>query len=305
MTDEITQRPAVGQRDMGPMQNAAPEQLIYQQQTQTQGAFGRACPKCGTMNEPEARYCASCGMLLTVGTCPNCGSELDPDADFCEVCHHYVRPDVCSFCGAHFNENDPYCPECGSPRGGIVCPSCHTLNDFSFCKQCGQPLTDEARQMMQQLKQRPDYMELVMVAREYNELQMQLPYNSDSDVKDDEASMELRQRVLRLLAEDQGVPEPEIPKPATKRMTKEQLEDKKRQKLDVLTRLLDQMATPPMPSPAKVRNYAMAQKPMGVRLGWMCNYKHALHSSPCGCAKPQMGGKWVILGHNSKVKDDL
>jgi hypothetical protein len=66
------------------------------------------------------------------------------------------------------------------------------------------------------------------------------------------------------------------------------------------------MATPPMPSPAKVRNFAMAQKPVGVRLGWQCNYKHALHSSPCGCAKPQLGGKWVILGHNSNqvIKDD-
>ena len=305
MTDEITQRPAAGQRDMGQLQNTAAEQPAYQQQVQFQGASGRACPKCGTVNEPEARYCASCGTLLAVGTCPNCGSELDPDADFCEACHHYVRPDVCSFCGTHFNENDPYCPECGSPRGGIVCPNCHTLNDFSFCKQCGQPLTDEARQMMQQLKQRPDYMELVMVAREYNELQMQLPYTTDSEVKNDEASMQLRQRVLKLLAEDQGLPEPDIPKPRQQHLTKEQLEEKKQQKLDVLARLLDQMATPPMPSPAKVRNYAMAQKPMGVRLGWMCNYKHALHSSPCGCAKPQLGGKWVILGHNSKVKDDL
>jgi hypothetical protein len=50
----------------------------------------------------------------------------------------------------------------------------------------------------------------------------------------------------------------------------------------------------------------MAQKPVGVRLAWKCNYKQALHSSPCGCAKPQMGGQWVILGHNTKqeIKDD-
>lgn len=306
MNDEITQRPEARQLDMGPMQYAEPQQPTFQQQVQFNKAEGHVCPKCGTVNEPEARYCASCGSLLDTGTCPNCGSELDPDADFCEACHHYVRPDVCSFCGTHFNENDPYCPECGSPRGGIVCPTCHTLNDFSFCKQCGQPLTDEARQIMQQLKQRPDYMELILVAREYNELQMQLPYSSDNDIMHDEASLQLRQRVLRLLAQDEGINEPVIPQPRYHRMTKEELEEKKKQKLDLLSRLLDQMATPPLPSPAKVRNYAMAQKPVGVRLGWQCNYKNALHSSPCGCAKPQLGGKWVILGHNSKqtIKDD-
>lgn len=306
MNEEITQRPEAKLREMGPKSHDVQRPVAKQQQALAYTASGRACPKCGTVNEPEARYCASCGALLGTGTCPNCGNELDADADFCEACHHYVRPDVCSFCGSHFHENDPYCPECGSPRGGIVCPTCHTLNDFSFCKQCGQPLTDEARQVLAQLKQRTDYMELVSVAREYNELQMQLPYSSDSDVMHDEASLQLRQRVLRLLAQDQGIAEPEIPSPRYHRMTKEQLEEKKRRKLDILSRILDQMAIPPMPSPAKVRNYAMAQKPIGVRLGWECNYKHALHSSPCGCAKPQLGGKWVILGHNSKkeIKDD-
>ena len=304
MTDEITQRPAERQREMGPLEVTQDGRQAMQMQAKTAG--GVACPKCGTINEPEAKYCASCGELLHVGSCPNCGNELDPDADFCEVCHHYVRPDVCSFCGARFNENDPYCPECGSPRGGIVCPTCHTLNDFAFCKQCGQPLTAEAHQMIEQLRERPDYQELVLLAREYNELQMQLPYSSDSDVSNDEASLQLRERVLRLLAQDEGVPEPEIPQPSNHRVSKEELDAQKQKKLEQLSRLLGNMAIPPSPSPAKVRNYAMAQKPIGVRLAWKCNYKNALHSSPCGCAKPQLGGQWVILGHSStqEIKDD-
>lgn len=302
MNDEITQRPAERQRERGSLERPS---ATLQQQLAAH-ADGIACPKCGTVNEPEARYCASCGSLLHVGTCPNCGSELDADADFCESCHHYVRPDVCSFCGSHFNENDPYCPGCGSPRGGIVCPTCHTLNDFAFCKQCGQPLTGEARQMMVQLRMRPDYQELVRLAREYNELQMQLPYASDEDVEHDDASIKLRERVLRLLAQDEGIPEPDIIQQPHHRVSKEVLDAEKAQKLELLSKLLDKMAIPPSTSAARVRNYAMAQKPIGVRLGWMCNYKHALHSSPCGCAKPQMGGKWVILGHNSnqEIKDD-
>ncbi len=100
------------------------------------------CPYCGTINEPDALFCASCGKPLGTVNCPNCGAELDPDADFCEVCHHYIRTDICSFCGSRLSGYEAFCPECGSPRGGIVCPVCHTLNDFSFAKQCGTALTD-------------------------------------------------------------------------------------------------------------------------------------------------------------------
>ena len=269
-------------------------------------AGGVPCPKCGTINEPDADYCALCGAFLHTGVCPNCGSEIDPDADFCEACHHYIRTDVCSFCGASFSEMDAYCPECGQPRGGIVCPACHTLNDFSFCKQCGRPLTEQAREMLAQVRQMPEYKALVALAQEYDELQMQLPYETEADKERDEELQDLRRRVLTLLAEDVNQVADVKPTPKRKRVTKEELEESKNRKLDQIAELLSRLAIPSDTSPARVRNYAMAQKPSGVRLAWVCNYKQALHSSPCGCAKPQMGGKWVILGHNSKqeIKDD-
>ena len=269
-------------------------------------AGGVPCPKCGTINEPDADYCALCGAFLHTGVCPNCGSEIDPDADFCEACHHYIRTDVCSFCGASFSEMDAYCPECGQPRGGIVCPACHTLNDFSFCKQCGRPLTEQAREMLAQVRQMPEYKALVALAQEYDELQMQLPYETEADKERDEELQDLRRRVLTLLAEDVNQVADVKPTPKRKRVTKEELEESKNRKLDQIAELLSRLEIPADTSPARVRNYAMAQKPSGVRLAWVCNYKQALHSSPCGCAKPQMGGKWVILGHNSKqeIKDD-
>ena len=267
---------------------------------------GVPCPKCGTINEPDADYCALCGAFLHTGVCPNCGSEIDPDADFCEACHHYIRTDVCSFCGASFSEMDAYCPECGQPRGGIVCPACHTLNDFSFCKQCGRPLTEQAREMLAQVRQMPEYKALVALAQEYDELQMQLPYETEADKERDEELQDLRRRVLTLLAEDVNQVADVKPTPKRKRVTKEELQESKNRKLDQIAELLSRLEIPADTSPARVRNYAMAQKPSGVRLAWVCNYKQALHSSPCGCAKPQMGGKWVILGHNSKqeIKDD-
>ena len=280
MTDEITQRPGANQLHMGPLRE--------------------------DISMPTSQYSFQQASMGAVGICPSCGSELDDDADFCEVCHHYVRKDVCSFCGSHLSPQDAFCPECGSPRGGIVCPTCRTLNDFAFCKQCGTPLTDEARQLVLQLKAQPEYQELVQLASEYNELSMELPYTSERDEVKDQASMQLRERVLKLLAQDKGVANPIIPRPAKKRMKKEELDAQKEEKLAKLTELLNRMALPPTPSPAKARNYAMAQKPQGVRLAWVCNWKHAMHSSPCGCAKPQLGGKWVILGRGSKqeIKDD-
>lgn len=277
-----------------------------QQAVQFQTASGRQCPYCGTINEPDAMFCASCGQPLGKMSCPNCGAEIDPDADFCEVCHHYIRTDVCSFCGAHLSGQEAFCPECGSPRGGIVCPVCHTLNDFAFCKQCGTALTEDARQLLAELQMTPEYKEMQALAKELEELDMSLPISSEKDLVREQLNRQLRERVLKLLAQDKGSTTPVVEKPS-KRVSKEELDAKKKVRVDRLTELLEKMAQAPQPQPAKVRNYAMACKPQGVRLAWECNFKHALHSSPCGCAKPQMGGKWIILGKNSRqeIKDDL
>ena len=285
---------------MQPLDDAAVETQVA-----IQTAEGVACPFCGTVNEPTAMFCQSCGKPLRMGACPNCGSEVDPEADFCEICHHYIKNDVCSFCGAPLSGSEAYCSECGSPRGGIVCPVCRPLNDFAFCKQCGTALTEDARQLVEEMKQRPDFQELARLAKEYENLQLQLPYTSERDVVRDQQNRQLRERVLMLLAHARGEDKEIMPKEST-RPSKDELNRQKEDRLEQLTRLLDAMALPAMPSPIKARNYAMAQKPIGVRLAWVCNFKHAMHSSPCGCAKPQMGGKWVVLGKNTKqeIKDD-
>ena len=312
MNDDITLNPERTDRGMQQMQyqEIAVEHsndMQMEQQMQMHTAQGVRCPYCGTMNEPEAVYCASCGQPIGKTTCPNCGAELDADADFCEVCRHYIRKDVCSFCGAHLTGNEAFCPECGSPRGGIVCPVCHTLNDFAFCKQCGAPLTDEAHQLLERVKQLPEYMEMQQLASELQQLELTIPYSSERELLRDQSNVKLRERVLKLLAEDRGVVNPVIPESEHKRISKQEHEAKRKEKLDKISEILTKMAQVPQPKPAQVRNYAMACRPQGIRLAWECNFKHALHSSPCGCAKPQMGGKWVILGKNTKkeIKDDI
>lgn len=278
-----------------------------QMQMNMRAAQGVPCPYCGTINDPEAVFCASCGRQIGKMACPNCGAELDADADFCETCRRYVRKDVCSFCGAHLDGNEAFCPECGSPRGGIVCPVCHTMNDFAFCKQCGTPLTDDAMMLMEQVREMPEYIEMKKMADELQELDLMIPYSSEREKQQDDAKIKLRERVLTLLAQDRGTPNPIIPESENKRLSKEEYDEKKQKCLNKISELLDRLAQQPQLRPAQVRNYAMACRPQGVRLAWQCNYKHALHSSPCGCAKPQMGGKWVVLGANSRkdIKDDL
>lgn len=312
MTDDITYRPEnqagsdVQHLQQEELYMERPEEEQMQTQLQMNMAQGVACPHCGTVNEPEAMFCASCGKPLRMGNCPNCGSEIDPEADYCEVCHHYIKNDVCSFCGARFDPSAAYCPECGNPHGGIVCPTCNTLNDFAFCKQCGTPLTEEAKVLVKQLKLRPEYQELVAMASELQELDMVLPYQSERDVVREQANNQLREHVLKLLANDRGIANVEIVPKKSKRLSKEELQKRRDEMIDKINIILEKMELPPQPSPAKVRNYAMAQKPQGVRLAWVCNFKHAMHSSPCGCAKPQLGGKWIVLGKNSKqeIKDD-
>ena len=302
---DVTARPQqMRQRDDQPVNPVGPMQTM--RQTQQRQAAGKACPYCGAINEPEAMFCAQCGQPINKTTCPHCGAEVDPDADFCEVCHHYIKKDVCSYCGAHLKGDEAYCPECGSPRGGMVCPTCNTLNDFAFCKKCGTALTAEAKQMVKELQKNPDYQELMEIVRDYSQLENALPYNNERDMVREQMSMQLRERVLTLLAKDQGVAQPVIPPVESNRMTKEELNQLKAVKMKMLSSILEKLAVPQMTSPVKARNYAMASKPQGVRLAWVCNWKHAMHSSPCGCAKPHLGGKWVILGQNSteEIKDD-
>lgn len=300
---ESTMRPQeMMQQTFRPQQTAEPVMMQSQQK-----AAVKTCPYCGAENEPEAMFCAQCGQPISKLTCPHCGAEVDADADFCEVCHHYIRKDVCSYCGAHLSGNEGYCPECGSPRGGLVCPTCRSLNDFAFCKKCGTALTEDARQMVRELQMNPDYQELQEIVKDYTSLENVLPYNSERDIIREQANARLRERVLTLLAKDAGVANPVITPVESKRMTKEELDEQKAVKVKMLSAILEKLAVPPTASPVRARNYAMACKPSGVRMAWVCNYKHAMHSSPCGCAKPHLGGKWVILGKNSsdEIKDDL
>jgi hypothetical protein len=148
------------------------------------------------------------------------------------------------------------------------------------------------------------YIELEKIAEDYSELDSRLPYNDKEDKAREQICSDLRKRVLTLLAEEDGNFYPQISPKVSKRIDINELKQLKEFKQMQISMLLEKLQMPPMPSSAKARNYAMATKPAGLRLGWICNYKNALHSGPCACSKPQLGGKWIVLsGKNEKTND--
>lgn len=263
--------------------------------TYTSGTFGR-------LQQENYQQAMMARNAVDSSLCPNCGAPLPEDADYCESCHRYIKSDTCSFCGAHLQGEEAYCPECGNPRGGIVCPRCNTMNEFAFCKQCGKPLTEDAKMLFERVRMMPEYQQMQAIAEQLSNLDKMVPLSSEAEILHEEANKALRERVLTLLAQDRGEKTPDIPDLKSKRITEEEYKIRKNNLAEQLMEALEAMQTRPMESPVEARNYTMAMKPAGLRLAWKCNYKNAIHSGPCGCAKPHLGGRWIILGKNSKSK---
>ncbi|MDD4532364.1 MAG: zinc-ribbon domain-containing protein [Bacilli bacterium] len=45
----------------------------------------KRCPKCGELNDADAKFCDNCGASL-VKVCPKCGTENDINARYCDNC---------------------------------------------------------------------------------------------------------------------------------------------------------------------------------------------------------------------------
>jgi len=59
-----------------------------QQAPQAAAPAGSPCPKCGTANSADAKFCSNCGSALGNVKCPNCETMNRADARFCSNCGH-------------------------------------------------------------------------------------------------------------------------------------------------------------------------------------------------------------------------
>lgn len=281
------------------------EQQIHQENYAMEESIPKVCPHCKTINEPDALFCEECGTALGYNRlCPHCSQPLDPLADFCEHCKSYVCLNRCSFCGANMSETDAHCPECGASREGIICPACHTRSPFSYCRVCGIPLTEEARHQSKMAHEEPIWKQMEELATELETLSKIIPADTNKQIDRKQQNEELCRRVRNLLGQKSLTDER---KDITLRLgeTSEEISNRIATKKKELQDLLDTLIAQPQENPVMTRNFVMARKPASNRVGWKCNFKQVIHSSPCGCACPQLGGKWVVLGNDTKVEDDF
>jgi len=99
----------MGQMMGSVMGNAAPGQQQGQQVP---------CPKCNTMNQPGAKFCASCGGQMQVPqmTCPGCKANVPAGVKFCPSCGANLQGSKCKNCNADLQPGAKFCPECGSQQ---------------------------------------------------------------------------------------------------------------------------------------------------------------------------------------------
>lgn len=263
------------------------------------------CPNCGAKNDPEALFCENCGAVLRQCLCPECGQEVEAGTDFCEVCGSYIAQDRCAFCSAPMSPADDICPECKAPRTGIECPTCQRISKFAFCT-CGTPLTDRARQELQRAWDIPERQQVIELCEELERLWMTLPTGSGKYRSARQKNEQLRSRVMELLQQDGGFIYADTARQPEPALDNDELLDCIQDRQQQLQQLLDRMTMPEQRTPAEGRIKSMARKPAISKLGWRCNYKNALHTSPLGCACPQQGGKWIVLGKDNlgQVQDD-
>jgi len=88
---------------------------------QSQGATtsrGVNCPKCGTVNSAEAKFCNVCGTKLEAQTqsvpCVKCNAPLQPGAKFCSECGASQEHPKCANCQAELPQGAKFCNECGT-----------------------------------------------------------------------------------------------------------------------------------------------------------------------------------------------
>jgi len=270
---------------------------------------GRECPRCGRINETEAKYCEECGQRIQEERlCPSCGSVVSEKADICEHCGDWVLTSKCKFCYADLEEGQSFCGECGNPVEGIDCPECGSTNFFDFCKDCNKPLTEKAKKTLEDVKAHPELAELNELkdlsngkeAREVESLKEELLKMRDylSGLGEDEDgkkpialfSTEQKEMIQKMSLKTDG--EIKRIEEEERRLEEERIRWLKR-KRQRRRELYEKMASKTFKNNQQARRFHDAIKPKGAK-GWLCNFTSTLHSCPAGCCEPWHGGYWVV-----------
>lgn len=78
-----------------------------------------ACPKCKAQVAADAKFCSSCGNMMTKpkSKCIKCGFELEEGQKFCPECGAAQNQAIalfCKSCGKPIQSDSKFCTECGT-----------------------------------------------------------------------------------------------------------------------------------------------------------------------------------------------
>lgn len=278
------------------------------------------CPKCGMVLEPDADLCENCNTYTKKEKCSFCGGDVECNDKFCGECGAPTAGITCPQCNTHNVFN--FCVTCGSP-----------LTELGRQEQ-ERAMREPTVKAMQEVAEELNKLEKLLAELDpgavpkkketYNtsatsnltyttisqfsgvhveavslkeDTQQRIPVKQDeADKMEDRVRMLLKQRPGSSSRNRETETELQTPTPAApKKKTPQEVKELIAQKQKELQLLLEKLDEAPKATPALTRNYSMARKPGCSSIGWKCNFKHAIHAGPQGCAYPQKGGKWIIL----------
>ncbi|MEI6207519.1 MAG: zinc ribbon domain-containing protein [Desulfuromonadales bacterium] len=292
----------------------------------------RTCSACNHSNELEASYCEECGQALQKAECLHCGFITEQGGDICERCGTWQLAGQCMFCYAPLADDDLFCSECGNPAEGVVCPECGNRGCFDYCATCSIPLTETAKQMLQEAAGDPKIKELVLLLEN---ISIQAPPSANPSQKQEMAALEsylvrvrkqrspemTRPETVSLFSHEQkesiNMLHDEIVRDAErKRQEAEEQrrldeEENEKQRVEMghqmalVNNLLATLSDRKFQTSQDARRFfgtIKAALPKGavknlnnLEMVWKCNAYNTVHPDDTRCASPQEGGVWFFV----------
>ena len=133
--EEISRRLALKRRGLNPNEELKKER-------------GNICPKCGTANLENAKFCIGCGsQLIKTSTNKPQINQLNSNFKICPNCESKNKPNskLCISCGAGLNEVEKNEPNY------LICPECQSENKLNskFCIKCGNKLKEAPKESIE------------------------------------------------------------------------------------------------------------------------------------------------------------
>ncbi|MCR6722075.1 MAG: zinc ribbon domain-containing protein [Chitinophagaceae bacterium] len=250
---------------------------------------------------------------LSGEACPSCNAPTKPGADICEACGTWLLQGKCRFCYAPFKSGQKFCGSCGNPPEGTNCKSCGTFTQFDFCPRCESPVSRRAAPFLEQLLANP---ELKKMQQEIQELPSTPSPQSDVVAKNNiDIQNELEKYFAKLEQKQPGKPASssfEITNENrdfsqelqnSEESMVQQIAQLSKENREIALQKIRELQDRAFSSNQEARLFYMSIKHAFPKLrlnvcdsflGWQCVFTKSIHTDgPSGCARPEMGGRWI------------